>query len=66
MRTSSPQPDPNPWTTHLFDGDGSPTSRCLSPTVQAPFLRVTAPTILEQLLASIRGWICLWKDMGDR
>lgn len=66
MRTSSPQPDPNPRATHLFDGDGAPTSRCLSPTVQAPFLRVTAPTVLEQLLASIRGWICLWKDMGDR
>lgn len=54
MKPSSPQPDPSPWTTHLFDGDGSPTSRCLSPTVQAPSLRVTAPAILERLLASIK------------
>ena len=66
MKASHPQPDPSPRTTHLFDGDGSPTSRCLSPTVQAPFLRVTATTILERLLASMRGWTCLWKDKGDR
>lgn len=49
-----PQPAPSPWTTHLFDGDGSPTPCCLSPTVQTALLRVTAPTILEWLLASVR------------
>lgn len=56
VRISYLQPALSPWTTHLFNGNGSPTSCCLSPTVQAPLFRVTAPAILEWLLASVRGW----------